>query len=99
MSPLVLSYPSFHSITSHRGSAILNLKYSVGKNSYNNARSNLHSGLNISANPKQRQVLKEGPNKDVIENTCNEDNLQSELTTNNHHQSLPTIEDSQENQK
>ena len=76
-----------------------NLKYSVGKNSFNNARSNLHSGLNLSANPKQIQVLKEDPNKDVIENMSKEDNLQSELKTNNHHQSSPTIEESQEIQK
>ena len=75
------------------------MKYPVGKNKFDHARSNLHSVLNLSANPKQRQFLKEGPNKGVIENMYSEDNLQSESKTNNHHQSLPTIEDSQESQK
>ena len=75
------------------------MKYLVEKNRFINARSNLKSALNVAANHKQRQFLKEGPKKDDIENTYNEDNLQSELTTNNHHQSLPTIEDSQESQK
>ena len=75
------------------------MKYSVGKNSFANARSNLQSALNVAANHNQRQFLKEGPKKDDIENTYNEDNLQSELKTSDHHQSLPPIEDSQENQK
>ncbi len=51
------------------------------------------------ADASAQNAVAESPNKYLIENMYNEDNLPSELKTSNHHQGLPTIEDSPGSQK